>query len=89
MLSAGAWVMNFYSGQKVVCVDAKERLNGPTHLALNGIYTVLKSSIFWGVVLLEVDCFPSTGFHNDRFRPVLLKTTDISIFEQKPILEDA
>ena len=80
----------FYSGQKVICVDAKERLNGPTGLIENETYTILcEPSMVAACYVVEVDPHPCQFFHEDRFRPALTKKTDISIFNKSPVLEDA
>lgn len=80
--------MVFYSGQKVVCVDAKERMNGPSLLVEGQVYTILDPArSVNGVTIVEVDPFPCPAFHADRFRPIVDKQTDISVFKVKE-LED-
>lgn len=70
--------MTFHVGQKVVCVDAVHQLvNG-------GIYTIS----FVGSGRLGAMCdvaeiagvFPPLAFFQRRFRPIVEKKTDISIF---------
>ena len=78
----------FYTGQKVVCVDA----DGAVTLKLNAVYTIktvvpvalaqwrrrVRMSI--GILLYEAE--PTTGedFAPERFRPAVERKTDISIF---------
>lgn len=77
----------FYVGQKVVCVD-----NGPletglaaTSLSKGRIYTVTKcgaapngGAAVW--VAEATARYPGYGFLPHRFRPVVERKTDISIF---------
>ena len=74
--------MNFHVGQKVVCIDDRQR-NLPTNCVRGVVYTI--SDIYvhpqWGmkVYLHEIQAPPfNQGYFADRFRPV--RTTDISIF---------
>ena len=90
--------MNFYVGQKVVCVDDAAR---PTaglgwsfkkpNVHIGEVYTIggfENGGGELGVYLLEVVSnyppFPRSGlsrsFYPDRFRPVVERKTDISIF---------
>lgn len=81
----------FYVGQKVVCVDASEMLNDggfrrdAPMLSEGSIYTVIATRSvgpFHGVQVAEVR--PSEehlwGFLASRFRPIVERKTDISIF---------
>ena len=78
--------MQFYSGQKIVCVDDSPSIYGHSSRLIKGnVYTVLRSSSHRGVpyvTLYEVD--PGEvfyiGFKARRFRPAVDRTTDISIF---------
>jgi hypothetical protein len=78
--------MVFYVGQKVVCVDAKPRKFKPKLIEGN-IYTIVgfsKKSKDGTVFLHEVKAEHEDegwGFYRDRFRPVVEKKTNISIFE--------
>jgi hypothetical protein len=87
----------FYRGQKVICVDAKpEGLShwGLTEAPVEGaIYTVRRyflSAADWIVWLdeLERDDWtrsmwgPDAGYDARRFRPLVGKKTDVSIFER-------
>lgn len=77
--------MAFYVGQKVVCVDAKPR-HYPNSLLIEGeVYTIAgyaKNSLDEAVFIFEKEAtYPASGFYADRFRPVVEKKTDISIFE--------
>jgi len=89
--------MTFHIGQKLVCVDADFEyygivdLNLPVHL---GVYTVRDVVTGRGVsglglgLLLEEICNRAGpygteySFVPDRFRPVVERKTDISIFEK-------
>jgi len=74
--------MAFYVGQKVVCVDAH-----PDFLLKGVIYTISRVGLLThgetGVNLAEVDtsaCPHDVGFRATRFRPLVERKTDISIF---------
>lgn len=89
--------MMFYSGQKVICVDAKPRLSYGTPLEEGRVYTVLRTQDCGcagcakapGVLLVEVEppgfC---CSFWHTRFRPAVDRKTGISVFAVKQ-LEDA
>ena len=79
--------MPFYSGQKVICVNAADNGNGSTGLVKNAEYTVLRE-LDGGVLIVEVEPSPCWAFDGLRFRPALTKKTDISIFRTR-VLEDA
>ena len=72
----------FYVGQKVVCIDDSDS-TGPVPVQRGKIYTI--ANPFIGnrlgkpcVTLIE---FPfHKGMWKDRFRPVVERKTDISIF---------
>jgi len=85
--------MTFRAGQKVVCADN----NDAQQLVLKGIYTVKKDVGTgrykrkdtgevgrWQAILLheaEPDAY-CIGFDGRRFRPIVEKKTDISIFKE-------
>lgn len=84
----------FRIGQKVVCVDDKEAhpstiLSGgsPTGLVKGQIYTVTKTGIEHPLDLTGTPCItlaemPSPwGYRQTRFRPLVEKKTDISVFK--------
>ena len=80
----------FRVGQKVVCVDAE----GSPSLVKNKIYTIshIRSKAhshwrgqfgFWiGLFLHETNPRFSGGFAPQRFRPVVERKTDISVFTE-------
>lgn len=82
--------MTFRVGQKVVCVDNKPH-KGCAFLGdrpVEGeIYTVRKTGLTsWidgrpGILVAEIRNLHDACFWADRFRPVVEKKTDISIFE--------
>lgn len=72
----------FYVGQKVVCVDGKPRNYPHCAVRAGAVYTVSKimHSIYGDSLhVAEVDG-DYWGFYADRFRPVVERKTDISIF---------
>jgi hypothetical protein len=75
--------MTFHIGQKVVCVDAAVR-ERPCSLKKDNIYTITNTGIFlsdaWVAVAEARPADGSIGFYADRFRPVVEKKTDISMF---------
>lgn len=91
--------MNFHIGQKVVCVDARQRNEYCSGcLKEGGIYTIRKVRFNplgkLGVLLFEVrsgappfDDGNERGFLADRFRPLDERKTDISVFTK--LLKDA
>jgi hypothetical protein len=77
----------FYVGQKVVCVNAGPLVNpiGNVHVAPQleegRVYTVLAVAAGKGLLLMEVaPSPPHPAFNAERFRPVVERKTDISIF---------
>lgn len=95
----------FRVNQKVVCVDASAgRSSGlPSPLRLNAIYTIKEIGTLpdlsgdVGVRLYEVDpptdARPLFGFRLSRFRPLVERKTDISVFtamlNPSPVTVDA
>ncbi len=84
----------FRIGQKVVCVDDTEHHpstmipGGKRHSLVKGqIYTVTKTGIEHPLDLIGIPCIalakmPSPyGYRQTRFRPLVEKTTDISVFK--------
>lgn len=81
--------MAFYVGQKVVCVDSGPVRNAHGHiysapqLRVGHVYTV--SGVLSACVVLLAEVDPGRprfdGFTSWRFRPVVERNTDISIFE--------
>lgn len=76
--------MAFYSGQKVVCIDNKEVVG---LLTLNAEYIVAGGEYtppgLVGVYISLVgisDGFGGSGFYPSRFRPLVSRPTNISIF---------
>lgn len=75
--------MTFHVGQKVVCIRAGAYYSGAldTGLRLNAVYTVAR--IYEGG-LMAVAEIPTNdicdALNKDRFRPVVERKTDISIF---------
>jgi hypothetical protein len=74
--------MNFRVGQKVVCIDATDC---ELSLSENAIYTITSIRHPY----LRVDCKPglgifgdevARGYYSTRFRPIVERKTDISIF---------
>lgn len=81
--------MNFHVGQKVVCMDASPFLR-PHNLVAGNIYVIdgfdpETEPGTTGILIAGFD-HPTgldgrlIGFHPRRFRPVIEKKTDISIF---------
>lgn len=75
--------MNFRIGMKVACVDPI----GP--LTKGRVYTVLGLSKgkVTGALILDVDCWANperygNGWYACRFRPIVDRKTDISIFKR-------
>ena len=70
----------FTVGMKVVCV---EPING---LRKGGVYTVVRVSNGCRSCLLDVDCphadRASAGWYSWRFRPLVSRQTDISVFQR-------
>lgn len=75
--------MTFRVGQKVVCVDVKNRNGNWLGLVKGAIYTISglgKCRDGSPGVSIEEDSDPTWIFFADRFRPIVSRTTDISIF---------
>lgn len=81
----------FRVGQKVVCVDAGPTDAGlPSILTKDAVYTIASIKEFWGglgVRLIEItlpDYAPRhvNAWKAERFRPVVERKTDISVFTQ-------
>ena len=81
---------NFRVGQKVVCLDdegsdgdlSRGRVYTITKINGDVLYSARAKSFSVGLELLEAH--PSQGFHDfaaSRFRPVVERKTDISIFK--------
>jgi hypothetical protein len=80
----------FRRGQKVVCVDAGPTdLGLPSGLTLNAVYTVVateEADYFGqcGLLLAEIrweeSNYHKASFRASRFRPVVARKTDISVF---------
>ena len=81
--------MAFYVGQKVVCVDDRPFFSEgvPVPLVLGRIYTVAGFDNHDCLVLVEQPGRNFAGWRSDlgyqksRFRPVVERKTDISIFK--------
>lgn len=81
----------FYVGQRVVCVDDSPASDGcHVELKLGSVYTVSEAhwcDIYdWGVLVIEAPRPPerpyfSPFYKGQRFRPVVERKTDISIFK--------
>ena len=80
--------MAFHVGQKVVCVDTSPTdLGFPVPMVRGRIYTVSEVRLETGGLRLnEAPMWKQHGhcdwYRATRFRPVIERTTDISIFEQ-------
>lgn len=87
--------MAFRIGQKVVCVDARGRFCAETQPVLNAIYTISGlhvdedgDLICHLVEIARSDSAkqqwnnPNLGYDTRRFRPVIERKTDISIFTE-------
>jgi hypothetical protein len=83
-------MLAFRVGQKVVCVnDGPSRFNGqPSNLVRGNVYTIKASWLHWlwglPVVLLDEIDPPGTNdsFDSTRFRPIVERKTNISIFKK-------
>lgn len=76
----------FHVGQKVVCVDASSHERA-SNLQEGAVYTVTGVTDFYGkpaIRLAEAAHFSGNNlpFWSFRFRPVVEKKTDISVFEE-------
>lgn len=84
----------FKVGQKVVCVDASPDPFGRALQVKKGqVYTV--SAVLCGgigITLVEISCTDAHGWWASRFRPVVERKTDISVFQamlkQVPVTAD-
>lgn len=82
--------MAFHVGQKVVCVDADPgpgfHFSEGRPLKHGAIYTIAAVGItHWhrpGVALVEAPRLKGKMFRNQRFRPLIERKTDISIFTE-------
>jgi len=95
----GETIPMFDIGQRVVCIDASPTYLGkPVPLRRGTVYTVaaLGDEDFYGVFgvyLAEIDAGSDSkhldAFRHTRFRPVIERKTDISVFEEmiKPVRE--
>lgn len=75
--------MNFRVGQKVVCVDDSPRDERPVHVVKGHVYTIGSFCPLWGrkaVYLIEATAADNNPFWADRFRPIVERKTDISVF---------
>lgn len=75
--------MNFFVGQRVVCVDDRNRgTKADPRLVRGGIYHIARVTAEGrGVWVEELPEHPSyLGYHADRFRPIIERKTDISVF---------
>lgn len=78
--------MTFRIGQKVVCVDASPYYCTPrvsTSLRLNAVYTIRALHDLYGITCVSVEEIEGGiehAFAATRFRPVVTRKTDISIF---------
>lgn len=73
--------MNFRVGQKVVCIDASKSWRGDISDLVKGATYTVREVFMFGVTLDEVP-LPEDylWFNGHRFRPVVERKTDISIF---------
>lgn len=86
-------MVDWFVGQKVVCVDASGDLDGfivSGSLRKGSIYTIRQLELWkgtLGVLLEEIRCIPypgdseECGFLIKRFRPVINPESDLSVFE--------
>lgn len=72
--------MAFYVGQKVCCVDASPGLTSGEVLTLGKIYTVEGFSLVHPNEIF-IDDRTGRSWLPSRFRPVVERKTDISIFK--------
>ena len=77
----------FHVGQKVVCIDARTPVGCTQELKPGGIYTIADISEYWdgiGIRLVEIKAEQTRryidAFRVERFRPIVEKKTDISVF---------
>lgn len=69
---------NFHVGQKVVCVQDGFLSQINSGLAIYTVSSVFMDLGVWHITLLEI---PTAGECAIRFRPVVTRKTDISIFK--------
>jgi hypothetical protein len=69
----------FRIGQKVVCVDAK---GVPLALVEGRVYVILRITPPYLYLAGVCGERPTAGMYADRFRPIVEKKTDISVFEE-------
>lgn len=80
--------MTFHIGQKVVCVDARAKCDCgcATRLVTGQVYTVRAVFVLFGNEGIHVEeTSPlkwTSGYASSRFRPVVEKKTDISVFTE-------
>lgn len=77
--------MTFHVGQKVECIDDEGQpvREGDTPVKKGAVYTLRDVFDFFGeegVRLQEITNPRDRGYHSWRFRPIVEKKTDISIF---------
>jgi hypothetical protein len=84
----------FYAGQKVVCVDDRWQ----RYFLQKGRIYIVEGDSFVGVAGKTYVCVAGVrgssglaGFYTSRFRPLVEKKTDISVFTAllKPVRQDA
>lgn len=80
--------MNFHVGQKVVCINAAPSMTGHVPpFVEGGVYTITSIGDFRGAVYVSLagvhgGSTGMPGWRADRFRPVVTRKTDISIFKR-------
>ena len=77
----------FRINQKVVCVDdSPDPAGRPLLVYRGGVYTVARLVSDWtgepGVLLVEVSPVDAPGWLAARFRPIVERKTDISIYRE-------
>ena len=79
--------MTFRVGQKIVCIDDSNCTCGkPSGLILRDVYTVVWTSSYFGEPVVHLAEYQDMEGHSgalaSRFRPLVEKKTDISIFKK-------
>lgn len=79
--------MTFHIGQKVVCVDDVEQrcAKGDSPVKKGSIYTVREYYDFFGLRAIRIEEIMNAndrGYHASRFRPIVERKTDISVFTE-------
>lgn len=78
---------NWHKGQRVVCVDAKNRWHPTTPLIEGAVYTVAGIALGfdgYGLLLEEVESpWSVSGFYADRFRPIDSLTEQMDRIEEE------